>query len=410
MKRSSKHSINFTNKHKKEILYKFVSDYRNMLQKYINIIWSTQPLQSKKLLSSKDCNSINSGRTRDSRLRQCAAKQALGIVSGTITKHNKRKYMCKKLQKEKLDVTYLQRKIDTEVPTKPILKNISIELDSRFVDFKIVEKEFNLFVRIKEIGNKEEILIPIKHTKVSKKWLSKGKMLNGIRISNNHITLIFEVPEPIKKTSGKVIGADQGITTCITLSDNQFTKKDPHGHDLTSIMHKISRCTKGSVGFKKTCNHRKNYINWSINQLNFQDIKQINLENVVNIRKGKSNSRFSSSWTYTDIKSKLISKSENEGFTLVLQNNKFRSQRCSKCGWVHKLNRFKKVFKCSDGMCGFTTDSDLNAALNHETELCDISYHKVWYERLNRSTGFYWLKDLVLDHNKKPIVSSTQQN
>ena len=75
------------------------------------------------------------------------------------------------------------------------------------------------------------------------------------------------------------------------------------------------------------------------------------------------------------------------------------------CGWVHKSNRKGKTFKCT--RCNFTTDADLNAASNHETELCDANI--AWYNHLNRSTGFYWLKDKVCDCDGEPIVPHTQK-
>ena len=114
-------------------------------------------------------------------------------------------------------------------------------------------------------------------------------------------------------------------------------------------------------------------------------------------------------WTYTDIKTKLVALSETEGFTLIEQDNKFRSQRCSLCGWVHKSNRKGKTLRCMSAICTEVADADLNAASNHETELCDISHHKVWYSHLNRTSGFYWTKNGVYNCAGEPIVPQTQK-
>jgi len=64
----------------------------------------------------------------------------------------------------------------------------------------------------------------------------------------------------------------------------------------------MSRKKKGSKSFLRTQNHRKNYINWSINQLNMRGIKQLNIEKLRNVRKGKRSSRFLSHWTYINFR------------------------------------------------------------------------------------------------------------
>lgn len=84
--------------------------------------------------------------------------------------------------------------------------------------------------------------------------------------------------------------------------------------------------------------------------------------------------------------------SEDKGFVFVEQDNKFRSQRCNQCGWTHKLNREGKTFKCKNIVCGHLADSDLNAASNHEIDLITLPL-SVWQSHINRTIGFYWLKD-----------------
>lgn len=155
-------------------------------------------------------------------------------------------------------------------------------------------------------------------------------------------------------------------------------------------------------GFKRAQDHRKNYINWSLNQLNFSNIKEVGLEKIRNIRRGKKSNRYLTHWTYTLIKDKLIRLSEDKGFVLIEQENKFMSQRCSACGWTHKSNRKGKTFKC--GNCDFKGDSDLNAASNHEVELVELS-PQVWQQHLNRTSGFYWAAvsdEPIVRHVQKP--------
>jgi transposase len=391
MIRSSKHSIKFTNQHKLDELKIFIQEYRTMVKKYINIIWNEYLNDPPSTLDNNICKLIETRVNNDSRIRQCAAKQACSMVKAIIAKQNKRKYKLSQLMKEGKNTRYLQRKIDNFVLTKPKFENINIELDSRFIDFELTDNHFNMFVRIKQIGNKREIKIPIKFTFTSNKWNKLGQIKNSIRLNGNNLTLYFDVRE--KENNGtKIIGADQGQITCLSLSDGQTTIKDKDGYDLNKIQDVLSRRKKGSKGFKRAQSHRKNYINWSLNQLNFDDVKELKFEKILNIRKGKRSSRKLSHWTYTLIKSKLIRLSEDKGFIFTEQDNKFMSQRCSECGWTHKSNRKGKTFICTNTNCNNVMDSDINAASNHEVSLIELPL-SIWQGHINRSTGFYWLKD-----------------
>jgi len=106
------------------------------------------------------------------------------------------------------------------------------------------------------------------------------------------------------------------------------------------------------------------------------------------------------------IKQKLISLSEIEGFKLVEVSNEFRSQRCSKCGWVRKANRKGKTFKCRQ--CGFTLDSDLNAASNLKLDLFKVPFW-VRSQKLNHQ-GFFWAKDGLYSESHERIVRDAKES
>ena len=146
-----------------------------MTEKYVNVQWNKQDANSS-FLNAENYNQIKTNRTHDSRLRQCSSKQACSMVKSVLSKHEKRLYKLKQLQQENKNTKYLQRKITLSKRDKPKTDNINVELDPRFIDIQN-GNNFDLFIQIKEIGNKEVIRIPIKHTKVSRKWLNKGKLL-----------------------------------------------------------------------------------------------------------------------------------------------------------------------------------------------------------------------------------------
>lgn len=408
MIRSSEHSLKYTNKGKLKNINIFISEYRLLLKNIIDDIWcgnfrDFNPANNKIDIPSYLPNDYL--KTFDSwftaRMKQCVGKQACAMLRATTAKRKKQYWKLAELQKKGLSTKYLQRAIDTKPLVKPHTKNANPELDPRFIDIQ-EGNSFDLFVRIKTIGNNLTLNIPIKHTKSSLSWMCAGNMKNSIRVTPKSLILIYEVAD--KKASGnKVVGCDQGVLTTATLSDGQKTTTNSHGHDLKSIQEILARRVKGSKGFRRAQEHRKNYINWSLNQLDWKNIKEVRLEKIKQLRHSKRSSRFLSHWTYTLIKDKLVMLGETEGFRIIEQPNEFRSQRCSSCGFVRKSSRKGKTFKCAS--CDFKADADENAATNLEIDLFEIPYW-VRQQHLNQA-GFYWKHDGLYDVGHEIIVRDT---
>lgn len=337
------------------------------------------------------------------RMMQCVGKQACSMLKAAVKKRAKQLFMLKELQKEGKSTKYLQRKIDTRPLVKPSTHNCKAELDPRFVDFQ-QGVHFDLFVRVKQLGAGRSFCLPLKETKVSRKWASKGKRKASIRLSEHSLVLFYEVKKAAQAGS-RTVGADQGYRSVLSFSDGQVTTPCPHGHDLVSIQEKLSRRRKGTKGFRRAQEHRKNYTHWSLNQLCFEQMKCVRLEKIYRLRDGMTVSRVMSHWSYKQIKNKLISLGETKGFRLEEVPNEFRSQRCSQCGWVRKANRKGKTFKCTN--CGFFADADLNAASNLALELFELPYW-VRLEKINRR-GFFWTSDGFFDSDHEPIVRGTNK-
>lgn len=182
--------------------------------------------------------------------------------------------------------------------------------------------------------------VPLKHTSASLKY-SSWNLKGSILVTDTYINLRWET-DIEAKTSGIVVGADQGLKTVVTLSDEQTTTlEDKHGHSLESIIEGMKKKKPGSKAFKRAQVHRKNFVNWSINQLNLNNIKQVNLENVTDINY-KKKVQVNKHWSNPEIRNKLISRCELLGVQVVLQSSVYRSQRCSGCGLVRKANRDKR--------------------------------------------------------------------
>lgn len=411
MIRSSAHSLKFANTEKRESVNLFLIEYRRLLQDIIDNVWEEEApsfntniaenkLEIPSYLPNGYLKQLDSWFT--ARMKQCVGKQACAMLRGATHKRKKQLYMLRKLQRQGKDSRKLQSKIDRQPLVKPDAQYAKAELDSRFIDFQ-ASKEFDIFVRIKTIGDGLVIKLPIKETRPSKKWSRLGTRKNVIRLSEDTLWFIYDIPNILKR-GGETVGCDQGYKTVATFSDGQTTKPCPHGHTLETIQVKLAKCRRGSRGFRRAQEHRKNYINWSLNQIRWSDIGRVRFENVKYLRYKKRSSRQLSHWAYTIIREKIIALSETEGFVFEEVSNVFRSQRCSSCGWVRRANRKGKTFHCN--LCGFTEDADQNAASNLRFNLFEIPW---WVQRskMNRK-GFYWMFNGLFTTDHEPIVRDAQ--
>lgn len=79
---------------------------------------------------------------------------------------------------------------------------------------------------------------------------------------------------------------------------------------------------------------------------------------------------FLKQWSYYDLQTKIENKAAEAGIKVVYIDPKYTSQRCSKCGYIHKDNRpTQENFKCIN--CGFQANADYNASQNIGTKNID---------------------------------------
>jgi len=446
MIRSSNHSLETTNEGKRDRLRTFIGEYQLLLQDIIEHLWnkgfrgdqnpekkewwfwfdlSKDKLRLPQVLPSWFLEEHFSEKHPQftQRMLQCAGKQACSMIHAGIEEQKRRFWVLRSLQKKGSPSPTLQRKFNTASLTKPTARRANPELDPRFVDFEEGEF-FDLFIQLKlweisKVPKKKEkgsradkaakygswVRVPIEYTKVSNKWNRKLKRIDSVRLGWNSLTLFFKGPAP-KKSGTQILGADQGVNTGLTLSDGWETTKCPHGHDWRSILEKKNRCQWGSKGFRKTCSHEENYVNWSLNQYKgWGSIQELFLEEVKDLRKGKRQRKgFLRHWRYPLVTKKCERLSEEEGFFLGRTPNMFRSQRCSVCGWVRKANRKKSVFLCTS--CGNTLGADLNAAVNNS--MPDLFQIPAWVRlgKYNRK-GFFWNLEGIFHPTGERIVPPT---
>jgi transposase len=383
MIRSTQTTLRFANTGKREQLARFVDEYTRVVRLFVGRMWETEKV-SRFVSCKNDFDTWLSAR-----IIQSAGSMASGIVRGTRRKQSQRLWKINQFKKlgmpkkaRKLQAVYDHNKV-----SKPNVTHINPEIDARFVKIDLDNvNSFDGWLTLASLGYKTKIALPFRRTAHFNKMLAAGKIKAGVRISKDTLTVLFELPAP-KPAVGKTVGIDVGLTTIMTCNDGQAVNGDRHGHTYQSICEKLARRKRGSNGFKQAQEHRKNFIRWSVNQLDLDGIGRVRLERIKNLRRGRRSSRLLSRWNYADLFARMEAKLGDSGVQIVKTSPTYTSQRCSACGWVRKGNRKGKRFKCDK--CSFECDADLNGSLNISVDLPPISKA----ERLRHANrkGFYWL-------------------
>jgi transposase len=401
--RSSKTSIKFSNRGKRQLLSEIIDSYKDVMKQTIEALWNSDA--SPKFLDGSFTDRIQTDLS--ARLVQCACKQASAIVKGTKKKQKQRMFIINKLKQEnKLrEAERLQSIYDEVNQSKPDLDNVEMELDSRFVKIDFDNPtSFDGWITLTSLGRKLKLQLPFKSHKHLNKMLKAGKLKNGIRLSKKSITFMFEIEE-VKNESKNIVGIDIGVKSLFSVSYNEQksyqSTSNVHGWNMDSILDRMSRRKKGSKGFQRTVEHRKNYINEQLNKLEWNEIKQLNLENIKNLRKGRRTSKKLKHWNYALIFDRLIQKSSLHDVRVNRIPPTYTSQRCGCCGWTRKSNRNGEIFEC--GRCGFTHNADLNASVNIRLNLEPLG-SKIRLSKPNLK-GFYWF-----EVSEEPISPSCPEN
>jgi transposase len=416
--RTSIHTTKYTNAQKKGEYQQFREEYRRVAQVYLDYLWENPTVWHDKnsihyfnpkintkldrptMLSNIWLNHETQLETHlTARALKCCLTQVLGIIGASVEKASKRQFVInKRRSKSKCIHPKLRENTRDNKPVKPNISKINLELNSICCNFQEEKDgEFDGFLQISSFTKTKKIIrIPIKYTKVSNKWKQKGTLKKSFLLCESGICMRWECNGEIKD-HGITVGGDQGFKDVLTLSDKQVTpKKCLHGHSCESIIDTLDRRKKGGKGFRRGKIHLKNFVNWSVNRINFFGIRQLNQEEV----RGLQGFGRMKHWSNPMIMGKIRSRCQEEEVLLNPQSCTYRSQRCSSCGLVLKSNRCGKEYICEN--CGLIIDADYNASLNHQQCIPDAtaSLRKLG---LNRS-GFFWKETGFFKPNGEEIT------
>jgi len=318
---------------------------RDLHEKYIvavNIYLSLMSSQHKYFLSNQEARSHNLN--LHIAVRDCAYRQA--VIIWKTWRRNKRK------------------------GNLPIYKG-SMNLDKRFILIqKAKNTKFDYWARISTLEKGKRAVIPFKSYDFANDYFNNWILSTSAKIKINNdgkifLVLTFRKETPLKKDTGEQIGIDIGIKKLMVDSNgNQYGKK------IEDKMDKIQRKQQGSKAFKRALIERDEYINKTVKELPYGELKTIAMEDIKNIKKNMKKehrlrkefrSKFQR-WTYTRIFDRISQHCEAKGVLFSQVDPAYTSQTCNKCGFVSTLNRNGEMFNCRQ--CNYKSDADFNASLN----------------------------------------------
>jgi putative transposase len=265
-----------------------------------------------------------------------------------------------------IEKRYSELKLKEIWPKSIVIKNISINIDERLVDFKRIDSNsFDEFIKLKLPYFKEnkhltiKVNFPVKYHKHSLKYdgWNRRKTVQLKYIGNNFYFKVFFEKENVKNKNTKNLGIDLGYNKLIADSDG-----NTYGKELKDIYKKINNRIQGSKKFKQTLAERNNRINEVINTIDFSEISTVYVEDLKQVFYKKKRMQDMKRWNYAKVLQKLFLVCEDKGIDLIKVNPAYTSQTCSNCGTIDKENRNGEKYHCS--ICGMEMDADLNAAIN----------------------------------------------
>lgn len=382
MIRRSSHTLKFATNFKKDKLNDFFDEYERVVNEFIKLFWNGNKLLSKansELYSQVDSWLLG-------KAMKCAYAQAIKIIKSTRKKTsqlNYKKYKrlyakCKKLDRNILGILdnpyseWSKGKSFRNRVTMPVFNGSTIELNSDLVRIQYSKKssEFDMWIRLGSIfGNRFSLILPTKkHENLNKHFKNGFELKKSITLRKNqlgrfYVDVFLERQTETPKKPVTSLGIDTGINKLLSCSNGEYL-----GTDIKRLLDKLNRRKQNSKNYNQTLKEIKDYIGQSVNQIDFENLDLIVMENLKGITtntKGRSSKNLRKQlghWNINLLFQRIANKCEENRVLFELVNPKYTSQTCSSCGAIHKESRKDEIYSCIS--CGFEIDSDLNASKN----------------------------------------------
>jgi putative transposase len=270
-----------------------------------------------------------------------------------------------------------------ETVSCPKSKCIAIRLDANSFTIWFERNEVSILTIAGRI--KTKITVP----QYFQQYVNWKKASADLFIKNKKVYLSIVMRQDIIEIpgNGKVIGIDRGLNKIAVTSDNMFFGG---GHiRKVSLRYKAIKAKLQSKGTKSAKRHLKrlsgkaNRFKTDVNHCVAKTIvnsvergSTLVLERLKEIRK-KAKLRQKqrtelNSWAFAQLEHFIEYKAEVRNIKVEYICPRYTSQRCNKCGHIHRSNRkWQSHFKCKQ--CSFQLNADLNASRNIRDKLLDAT-------------------------------------
>lgn len=335
--RSSKTTLKFLTQKKRVILYEVMDEYSRLVNLFISMFWDKNFKISD--LTKEITNLPESWLS--ARMRQCAAREALGMVAGA-----RNKAIAK-----------------GEDPIRPVHTGKKMILSAQIVAIENGRNSFDLWLVLSSIGNNIKLYIPLKRHRHFN-WFSEWKISNTVIIHRNYVQFSFEKETGTKKTEGQSIGVDVGINHLLATSEKQLI-----GSDVRSLINIIKRKKQNSRAYiraKKTLSY---YLHKVVkDSLHWKELWLVVVEKLKDLKKGKQPDRGKtfrktlSNWNYGELLNIIQMRCEENRVFFRSINPYKTSQACPSCSHIERGNRVGENFRCLK--CGYSEHADIVGSFN----------------------------------------------
>jgi putative transposase len=226
-------------------------------------------------------------------------------------------------------------------------------------------------------GNRFSLILPTrKHSHFNKIQKSGFEMKKSIRLFKNkrgnyYVVLTHEKEIDDTPKEGKVVGIDVGVNKLMCCDDGEnYTQL---GTKVKEKIQKLQTKKQGSRGYEKTCREIKHYIGYSVNQMDWDEIGAISMEDLdyksmMKIKnkeeryKGKTTRKLLGHWNIQTLTQRIQEKCKVNRVHLDFVPPFNTSRKCSRCHHVDNESRKGELYKCVK--CGYEIDADNNASTN----------------------------------------------
>lgn len=228
---------------------------------------------------------------------------------------------------------------------------------------------FDYWLRISTLRRGKRVDLPVKGTRHLRKLLAypgariKPGCVIGGKPGKYWLSVWIDIPDMPAKTSGDVIGIDVGLNKLLATSDGHF-----YGTEMKAVCARVRRRKPGSRGKLRARKARDQYINQTVNELSWNDLRLVAVERLKNLKKGKSSNRGKNfrkalaPWTYAHVLRRIESKARLNRVLRVEVNPRHTSQICPACSHRARSSRVNETFTCV--RCGYTADADFVGSVN----------------------------------------------